>query len=149
MKLTLLPLMAVLAASAVSCRAHCEATATSAADTDTVAVSHTTHHLSLADSLTRRLSVTFDTLDLAIERHSPAETVTMRLRGVKARADTRLVTTSAAAVTVSATDSLAATGHTATSTSATATADTPSLKLWPIVLASIILTIATTCIIRK
>lgn len=79
----------LLTALCASCRAKKEIAAENRADTDSVAASLASGYTHRIDTAMRRLSFTFDTLDITIHRHAPdtlgstaIPTETVRIRAV-------------------------------------------------------------------
>lgn len=106
------------------CRVHRQTVDTTAADS--TATIHITQRAAVTDSLVRQLTVSFDTVDVTVERHTPAGASALRLRGVKARAATHLATRTTATDTASVTTALtSARHHTSSASTDTATAASP------------------------
>lgn len=110
------------------CRVHRQTVDTTAADS--TATIHITQRAAVTDSLVRQLTVSFDTVDVTVERHTPAGASALRLRGVKARAATHLATRTTATDTASVTTALTSARHTTSSAStdaATAASPLPAI----------------------
>ena len=107
------------------CRVHRQTADTAVTGADSTATIHITQRAVVTDSLVRQITVSFDTVDVTIDRHTPAGTSALRLRGVKARAATHLATRTTATDTTSVTTALTSARH-ATSTTSTDTATAAS-----------------------
>lgn len=108
------------------CRVHRQTADTADTAADSTATTHITQRTAVTDSLVRQFTVSFDTVDVTVERHTPAGASALRLRGVKARAATHLATRTTATDTASVTTALTSARHTTSSASTdTATASSP------------------------
>ncbi len=108
------------------CRVHRQTADTAVTAADSTATTHITQRAAVTDSLVRQLTVSFDTVDVTVERHTPAGASALRLRGVRARAATHLATRTTATDTASVTTAVASARHSTSSASTdTATAASP------------------------
>lgn len=108
------------------CRVHRQTADTAVTAADSTATIHITQRAAVTDSLVRQITVSFDTVDVTVERHTPAGASALRLRGVKARAAMHLTTRTTATDTTSATIAVTSARHTTSSVSTdTATAASP------------------------
>lgn len=107
------------------CRVHRQTADTADTAADSTATTHITQRAAVTDSLVRQFTVSFDTVDVTVERHTPAGASALRLRGVRARAATHLATRTTATDTASVTTAVASARH-HTSSASTDTATSPS-----------------------
>lgn len=108
------------------CRVHRQTADTTVTAADSTATTHITQRAAVTDSMVRQLTVSFDTVDITVERHTPAGASALHLRGVKARAATHLATRTTATDTTSVTTAVASARHRTSSASTdTATAASP------------------------
>lgn len=124
------------------CRVHRQTADTAVTAADSTATTHITQRAAVTDSLVRQFTVSFDTVDVTVERHTPAGASALHLRGVKARAATHLATRTTATDTASVTTALTSARHTTTSAS-TDTATSPSPLTAIVTLCLISLTLLT------
>ena len=54
------------------CRVHRQTADTAVTATDSTAINHLTQRTAITDSLVRQITVSFDTVDVTVERHTPA-----------------------------------------------------------------------------
>lgn len=109
------------------CRVHRQTAETAVTAADSTATVHFTQRAAVTDSLVRQLTVSFDTVDVTVERHTPAGASALHLRGVKARAATHLATRTTATDTTSvATAVTSARHHTSSASTSTDTATAAS-----------------------
>lgn len=106
------------------CRVHRQTADTAVTAADSAATIHITQRAAVTDSLVRHLTVSFDTVDVTVERHTPAGASALHLRGVKARAATHLATSTTATDTTSVTTAVTSARH-STSSASTSTDITP------------------------
>lgn len=99
------------------CRVHRQTADTAVTAADSTATTHITQRAAVTDSLVRQFTVSFDTVDVTVERHTPAGASALHLRGVKARATTHLATRTTATTS--------ARHHTSSASTDTATAASP------------------------
>lgn len=108
------------------CRVHRQTADTAVTAADSTATIHITQRAAVTDSLVRQLTVSFDTVDVTVERHTPAGASALHLRGVKARAATHIATRTTATDTASVTTAVAsARHHTSSASTDTVTAASP------------------------
>lgn len=108
------------------CRVHRQTADTAVTAVDSTATSLITQRAAITDSLVRQLTVSFDTVDVTVERHTPAGASALHLRGVKARATTHVATRTTATDTTSVTTAVTSARHSTSTTSThTATAASP------------------------
>lgn len=108
------------------CRVHRQTADTAVTAADSTATTHITQRAAVTDSLVRQFTVSFDTVDVTVQRHTPAGASALHLRGVKARATTHLATRTTATDTTSVTTATtSARHHTSSASTDTATAASP------------------------
>lgn len=122
------------------CHVHRQTADTAVTAADSTATIHITQRAAVTDSLVRQLTVSFDTVDVTIERHTPAGASALRLRGIKARAATHLATRTTATDTTSVTTALTSARHSkSTASTDTATAASPLPAIFTLCLACLTL----------